>query len=536
MGSTLSLAEGPDPAAALRRRRVAALAAALLLAAALRLWGLGAQPLWFDEAFSVWFSDQSLDYLWGEAPRFELHPPFYYTLLKFWRGLAGSGEAALRLPSALASLAAVAAIHAAGRAAGGPARGWALGLTAAVLAACWRLQIEFAQDARMYAFGAAGAALTLAGAVALVRRPDLAATPLARLPGAAPWTAAALAAVGGGMALTLWSHNLGAVPVGLTGGFLAVWWALGCGADRRVFWNLAAAALLAAALYAPNLPILIAQTRTLAAGFWLVAPASLGELAQLSLAAYAQPVVGVLGLRGAAAATALLILAGLVGLARAADGPGRTGWWVAGLALTLTAGPWLVLTAMTYAGSPVLLPRTLAFAQPALLLVLAAAPWAAPARLRPWAAAALMAAVAAFAGRPSGSFALDRPYPAVIAALSAEPDAPLIVAPGALEAPLAYYAARAGVALAPIHFGRSMLGAPAAGSVAGSAAEAAAAVGDAPAVWLVHRRLDLVDPDGLLRAQLRAAGFCEAPWIGDEGADVRLSRFTRPACPGAAPR
>ena len=52
-------------------------ASLILLAIALRLINLGSRPLWLDEAFSAWFSDQSFHYLWTVLPTYEAHPPFY---------------------------------------------------------------------------------------------------------------------------------------------------------------------------------------------------------------------------------------------------------------------------------------------------------------------------------------------------------------------------------------------------------------------------------------------------------------------------
>src|SRR5881394_2503235 len=72
-----------------------------LLALALRLTDIAARPLWLDEAFSAWFSDRSFDYLWTVLPTYEAHPPFYYSVLKLWRAVAGDGHAAMRGLSAL---------------------------------------------------------------------------------------------------------------------------------------------------------------------------------------------------------------------------------------------------------------------------------------------------------------------------------------------------------------------------------------------------------------------------------------------------
>jgi predicted membrane-bound mannosyltransferase len=112
----------PAPAGAegwLWRHRLALLGLVLAVAAWLRLAPLGEAPLWQDEAYSLWFSEQSWDFLWRVVPLFENHPPLYYGLLKAWREVAGSSEAALRFPSAVAGIGLVAVMALAGRIAGG---------------------------------------------------------------------------------------------------------------------------------------------------------------------------------------------------------------------------------------------------------------------------------------------------------------------------------------------------------------------------------------------------------------------------------
>lgn len=85
-----------------------ALAAVLLLALNARLSGLGERSLWFDEAFGA---------VNAARPAAEIifdpvccHPPVAALLLRGWMALFGTGEAALRLPAAIAGLLAVAAV------------------------------------------------------------------------------------------------------------------------------------------------------------------------------------------------------------------------------------------------------------------------------------------------------------------------------------------------------------------------------------------------------------------------------------------
>src|SRR5579859_2573185 len=67
-----------------------------LLALVLRLINLQGRPLWLDEAYSAWFSDQSFHYLWTVVPTYETHPPFFYSARRIWRLLVGDTAGALR--------------------------------------------------------------------------------------------------------------------------------------------------------------------------------------------------------------------------------------------------------------------------------------------------------------------------------------------------------------------------------------------------------------------------------------------------------
>ena len=73
------------------------------LALALRLLLLGQAHLWYDEAGSVWMASLPWDKMIA-ATASDTHPPGYLALLWAWVRIAGTSEAAVRLPSAMASL------------------------------------------------------------------------------------------------------------------------------------------------------------------------------------------------------------------------------------------------------------------------------------------------------------------------------------------------------------------------------------------------------------------------------------------------
>jgi mannosyltransferase len=119
----------------------------LLLTALVRVWGLGLQPLWMDEAFSHLFATLPLDLAWQAMIVDAVHPPLYYLLLRPWLTLAGDSEFALRFLSALAGVLTVALLLRVGRDwLGERAAGWA-----AFLLALNPLHVWYSQEARMYA-------------------------------------------------------------------------------------------------------------------------------------------------------------------------------------------------------------------------------------------------------------------------------------------------------------------------------------------------------------------------------------------------
>ena len=115
--------------------------------AVLRLYGLGDESLWNDE-LSSWARSQAetLAAVAGRAAG-DVHPPGYTFLLYFTQRYVGESEAALRLPSALAGIAAIWALAALGTRLYGAREG----LVAAGLLAFGWTPIWYSQEARPYA-------------------------------------------------------------------------------------------------------------------------------------------------------------------------------------------------------------------------------------------------------------------------------------------------------------------------------------------------------------------------------------------------
>ncbi len=220
--------------------------AAFTLALLLRLAGLTARPIWYDEAFSILISEQgpaailsgtvSAD---ADSSAAEEHPPAYYFLLWGWVQLFGSSLSSVRLLSIVLSLAIVVFIyliasHLFGR---------QTALVAAFLSAILPFQIHYGVEIRMYVLLSFW--LSLATLAFLKRQ----------------WVLFSLAA-----ALAQYTHNLAAfylIPLTLTPIFQKDW---------KTLRALTLAGFAALALYSPWLIQLPAQISKVTSHFWIEKP------------------------------------------------------------------------------------------------------------------------------------------------------------------------------------------------------------------------------------------------------------------------
>ena len=118
----------------------------ILIGALLRVYDLGVQSLWTDEAFSVWISNMSLSQIVQTAGAIDQHPPLYYFILHYWITLFGTSEVAVRLPSVLFGVLAIPVIYVLGR----RLFKEEVGLLAALILALSVFNIQYSQEARMY--------------------------------------------------------------------------------------------------------------------------------------------------------------------------------------------------------------------------------------------------------------------------------------------------------------------------------------------------------------------------------------------------
>lgn len=118
----------------------------LLLGLGLRLINLN-QSLWLDEAISVQaVKNNSLINLLTQFAPGDVHPPFYYLILKLWTNFFGYSEIATRAPSIIFSLGTVFLVYLIGK----KLFSEKVGIIAALFLAVNPLIIYYAQEARMY--------------------------------------------------------------------------------------------------------------------------------------------------------------------------------------------------------------------------------------------------------------------------------------------------------------------------------------------------------------------------------------------------
>jgi uncharacterized membrane protein len=120
-------------------------AAVTVAALALRLFGVGRQGLWFDEAYSIFVAKLPFAFSFEVLVADGVHPPLYYLIQRIALPL-GEGEAAVRMPAMLFGLIAIPLMFMLGNLLAGERTG----LIAATLTALSPFHIWYSQEARMY--------------------------------------------------------------------------------------------------------------------------------------------------------------------------------------------------------------------------------------------------------------------------------------------------------------------------------------------------------------------------------------------------
>jgi mannosyltransferase len=126
-----------------------AIIAITILAFAQRIYRLDHQSIWYDEAVSVYFANQSLkDLVVGVST--DNHPPLHFFALHFWLKLAGQSEFAVRFLSLISGVLAVPMLFQLGQ----ELFNQRIGSLAAFLLSISPFHVWFSQEARMYTLAA----------------------------------------------------------------------------------------------------------------------------------------------------------------------------------------------------------------------------------------------------------------------------------------------------------------------------------------------------------------------------------------------
>lgn len=220
-----------------------------------RGWQIFAEPLWLDEAYSAFAAGKDFAFLWHVVPRYETHPPFYYTLLHLWEAPFGDSLIALRSLGLIAGLATPPVLGwcaaAIARRLGWDARrrAWLVALTFAFACLSFPL-IEMTREVRPYPLIILVYALAIRALLGVAER---------------GLRSRAYAAYLLCLTLLLWLHNLGplwGMALGLALLVTMRW-------ERGGWLRLVGGHAIVALLYLPALAILLDQAPTWVAKTWL---------------------------------------------------------------------------------------------------------------------------------------------------------------------------------------------------------------------------------------------------------------------------
>lgn len=272
------------------------------LGAGLRLYRIGQQPLWLDEASSLQFAREPLARLWSWSALVDLgNPPLYYSLLHGWLAF-GASEVSLRLLSAISGVATIPLVYAIGR----TIRDHALGILGALLFAISPFQIWYSQAARGYALLTLGATSAMFGVAWILRFPERSTNPPWSRPGARPdrqgdeasrrstptgrsgWAWVAYVA---GTAVALLAHDTAVFLALAANGLMVGWWWAHRERLRGLMRNWVLAQLAVLALWASWLPGFTRQVIDGGAYAW-IPRATLRRVVGGAFAVYGGPLRG----------------------------------------------------------------------------------------------------------------------------------------------------------------------------------------------------------------------------------------------------
>jgi len=211
--------------------------ALVVLALVLRLAQLGAESLWYDEAYTLWLAKLDIPHL-AKAISGDVHPPLWYAIEWLVIRVFGTSETALRFPAALFGVGTVLLVWRVALASG---LDRSTAFAAGILASVGPVSIYYSQEARMYTMLAMFVLIMVWGA--------LRGNGLAFIVGA----------VG-----TVYSQNLGVAYVVAVGLFL-----LYTNRNQATFRKWCVCIALTVLLWLPWGIVELQQIRTVTTGFWM---------------------------------------------------------------------------------------------------------------------------------------------------------------------------------------------------------------------------------------------------------------------------
>lgn len=285
----------------------------IILLTALRAVQLGNGEIWLDEAFTWHYLRQPWSEVADFVTTYDVYPPLYFLYAKVYFEIFGGAGWVLRLAGLVLEVLTLPLIYFSAWTLAPAGRRRSVGLVALVLAGLSPVMIATALLARPYPGIYFFFTLCFAALSWIATHREVSGRSVFTASGRAailPYLALAV-----GIAAMPWLHNLGML-YSLVVGIVAVllWWFV-LDRNKTIFWNLAAAAIVAALLYLPNVPVLLRQLGDVGTNWWL-APPSAAQLLRSVLHIYGQASGDIMPSDIAALGIAfLVILAALYGAA-----------------------------------------------------------------------------------------------------------------------------------------------------------------------------------------------------------------------------
>jgi len=209
--------------------------AILILGAALRIYGLTYQSLWFDEANGIRVAEMSFREIISELKYGDVSPPLHYFMFHIWMRVFGAGELSTRAFAAIFGILLIPTIYYVGSS----LFNRKVGLISAFIASITQFHIRYSQEVRMYSMLPLLALLSMYFLYRAVTTDTK-----------SSWSAYTLCTV-----LTVYTHNYG-IFVAAAG---VVFFAIHAITQNARWRKFLIAQCVIAVLYLPWLPILITK-------------------------------------------------------------------------------------------------------------------------------------------------------------------------------------------------------------------------------------------------------------------------------------